>query len=219
MGKGRKRRTTSVNTSSSAKQDNVAFNRPRFDLHDRQLSRFYEPLVLLYTLGTTRGEHTHTAPSTTSYVPLKDLRRKFLTELAYMCDYDKGGDTVTAIGLESTPQGHVYWVASNTCPKTKIVPFLKSLLVRIQHISATRVISASKEAEDLAAHCVNFAAPRIKKYRSHLKPLLRRCLEHLAKTEREDGKSSNSSYKFTSFQCSQFADNNPNSQYLVLLNG
>ncbi|KAF9729805.1 hypothetical protein PMIN04_012932 [Paraphaeosphaeria minitans] len=33
------------------------------------------------------------------YLPLGDIRRMFLEELAYMCEYDKGGETVAALGL------------------------------------------------------------------------------------------------------------------------
>ncbi|KAF2807533.1 uncharacterized protein BDZ99DRAFT_489804 [Mytilinidion resinicola] len=157
----------------------------------RQLSRFYEPLVLLHTLGSTRGEHTCAELSTrenVSQLPLKDLRRMFLSELAYTCDYDKGGDTVTAIGLNSTPQNYVFWVASNSCPRRKIVPFLESLLTNLRDISITATLVTLEGVNDIAAQCIRFATPRIKKYRSHLSPLLRKCHAYLAQTEREDGK-------------------------------
>lgn len=75
------------------------------------LRRFYQPLVLLCTLGQTRGD-----PDCASLFQddiadrsLQDVRRTFLTNLAYMCDYDKGGNTVTAIGLEETPQTTAFW--------------------------------------------------------------------------------------------------------------
>jgi hypothetical protein len=44
------------------------------------------------------------APEHLAYMPLKDKRRTFLSELAYMCDYDKGGETITALGLQHTPK-------------------------------------------------------------------------------------------------------------------
>ena len=100
----------------------------RLNPRERQLSRFYEPLVLLYTLGSTRGEHTAAAlppDENICELPLKELRRRFLNELAYVCDYNKGGDTVTAIGLESTPQRYVFWVGANTSPQKRIVPFVE----------------------------------------------------------------------------------------------
>lgn len=190
MAKRTKRRTNSTNTGSSTELRSPMSSKPRLDPHKRQLSRFYEPLVLLYTLGRTRGEHTCAVLSTqenVSHLPLKELRRKFLSELAYACDYDKGGDTVTAIGLESTPQRYIFWVASNSCPRRKIIPFLRSLLARLKHVSDESAQLPPEGPVDIATLCIHFASPRIKKYRSHLSPLLRRCQGYLAETERKDG--------------------------------
>jgi hypothetical protein len=184
------KRKVSTNTSSPKGQNTSHRNIPRLDPQKRQLSRFYEPLILLHTLGSTRGEHTCAAlpiQDDVSHRPTKDVRRKFLTELAYMCDYDKGGDTVTAIGLESTPQRCVFWVASNSCPKGKIVPFLESLLASLKHKSAT---TATQGSEEIAEECIKFATPRVKKYKSHLNPLLRRCLAWIATTHQDEGMSS-----------------------------
>ncbi|KAF2176241.1 hypothetical protein K469DRAFT_760893 [Zopfia rhizophila CBS 207.26] len=190
MAKRNKRRNKPSNSSPSTEYSPPSPNKPRFDTQQRRLTRFYEPLVLLYTLGSTRGEHICAVLPTQvsiSHLPHKDLRQRFLSELAYTCDYDKGGDTVTAISLDSTPQRHVFWVASNSCPKGKIVPFLELLLVRLRHMSTTAAQSTAEEAEEIAAQCIGFATPRIKKYRSLLSPLLRRCLEYLAITEQQDG--------------------------------
>jgi hypothetical protein len=185
MAKKKKARQNSLNTAFSEGQNSRPCKMPRLDPFERRLRRFYEPLVLLYTLGSTRGEHTYATLSMEqglSQLPLEDVRRRFLNELAYMCDYDKGGDTVTAIGLESTPQSYVFWVASNSGPERKIVPFLKTLLLAIKRASAT--------PEEIAVQCISFAAARIKKYMSHLKPLLRRCLGWLGRTEQGEGVSS-----------------------------
>ncbi|KAF2788268.1 hypothetical protein K505DRAFT_394981, partial [Melanomma pulvis-pyrius CBS 109.77] len=86
------------------------FRRPRLDPHECQLSRFFRPLFLLYALGRTRREHTQEMTCNgTGILRLsrKHLIRKLLCDLADMCDYDKGGDTVTAIGLESRPHAHL----------------------------------------------------------------------------------------------------------------
>ncbi|EMD66388.1 hypothetical protein COCSADRAFT_169339 [Bipolaris sorokiniana ND90Pr] len=161
-------------------------NRPRIIPQERLLSRFYEPLVLLYTLGRTRGDHVRAAtPSQKdiAHLPLLDIRRMFLNDLAYMCDYDKGGETVTAIGLQSTPQKHIFWVASNTGSKAKTIEFVRSILAQIIHISAAS--KASQPATELASQCIAFSTLRIKKYRNLLKPLLRKCTLYLAKIGQE----------------------------------
>lgn len=106
MAKKKKTRRNSLNIVFSEGRSSRPCKMPRLDLLERRLSRFYERLVLLYTLGSTRGEHSYAALSieqSISQLPLEDVWRRFLNELAYMCDYDKGGDTVTAIGLESSP--------------------------------------------------------------------------------------------------------------------
>jgi hypothetical protein len=76
-------------------------NAPRFDPHQRLLSRFYEPLILLCTLGRTRGEHRAEFPRSADVNswPLKYARRLVLNQLAFLCDYDTGGDSVTAISI------------------------------------------------------------------------------------------------------------------------
>lgn len=157
--------------------------------YDKLLHRFYEPLVLMHTLGSVRDEPSPTELFPTqnvSELPLKMVRRQCLADLAYMCDYDKGGDTVTAIGLENTPQGYVYWVAANTCPGRKIVPFLKNLLGRLQVISRD-TNRPSKDTEDsLADWCLDFAKKKVKKYNSLLKPLLAKCMSYLESVKPEN---------------------------------
>ncbi|KAJ6191963.1 hypothetical protein J3E72DRAFT_399454 [Bipolaris maydis] len=159
-------------------------SRPRIIPEERLLSRFYEPLVLLYTLGRTRGEHVRPVmPSQKeiAHLPLLDIRRMLLSDLAYICDYDKGGETVTAIGLQATPQRRIFWIASYVGSKTKIIDFFRSILTQIVHVSAAS--RATQLATELALQCIAFATPRIRKCRGLLKPLLRKCTTYLAETK------------------------------------
>ena len=177
--------------SVSADTSPTSLKKPRLNPRERQLSRFYEPLVLLYTLGSTRGEHTAAAlppDENICELPLKELRRRFLSELAYVCDYDKGGDTVTAIGLESTPQRYVFWVGANTSPEKRIVPFLEALLAKLRGISTAATSKASEEVDNIAIECIKFGTLRINKYRQHLKPLLKRCQGNLAESQSEESR-------------------------------
>ncbi|KAH9879750.1 hypothetical protein J1614_001773 [Plenodomus biglobosus] len=174
-------------SNSNSRSDSTSPNRPRLDPQIRLLSRFYEPLVLLYTLGNTRGERAcaeKLPQDHLAYLPLTDLRRTFLTDLAYMCDYDKGGETVTAIGVQSTPQKHIFWVASNAGLNTKIINFLRSLLTQVMRVSAAAALDIANLTEELALLCIDFATPRVKKYRSLLKPVLRRCISYLIETQK-----------------------------------
>lgn len=165
-------------------------NAPRLDREERQLSRFYEPLILMDILGNVRKEHDVVKSFSfldISQLPIKNVRRQFLRDLSYMCDYKKGGDTVTAIGLQKTPQCYVFWVAANTCPNKKIVPFLKKLLKRLQVVSRNEnAVTDEDEEHSLAAMCIHFANKRIKDYCSLLKPLFEMCTRYL-ETREVDG--------------------------------
>jgi len=135
----------------------------------KHLHRFYEPLGLLFALGKARGEHTRkTSPSSEQIDSLtaSQLKRKFLDELAFLCDHEKGGDTVTAIGLEQTPQSHIYWVAANKCPQGLIVPFLEKLLATLrewhEHEDVQRL------SADIFRLSVTFSHAKIKTYSKYL---------------------------------------------------
>lgn len=67
---------------------------------------FYESQLLLYVLEKVRGDHSKRQ----NYHGELDqdaieLRRSFVDKLAYICDFKKGGSTVTALALQKTYQG------------------------------------------------------------------------------------------------------------------
>jgi hypothetical protein len=126
------------------------------------IHRFYEPLVLLFTLDRTRGDRL-SEPTLTDMASLsiEEARRTFLKALADACDYDKGGDTVTSIGLEQIPEANVFWVASNKSPADKIAPFLERLLGQLTGGWTDETILEG----DIRQTCIEFATPRIKTYR------------------------------------------------------
>ena len=101
----------------------------------KALRRFYEPLALLKALDPVQGERLYEAPfeACDSSTGLGiNGRRTVLKLLCEMCDYDKGGETVTAIALENHPAGPVYWVASNEDVQKHIEPFLTQTLTLLQ---------------------------------------------------------------------------------------
>jgi hypothetical protein len=150
--------------------------------------RFYEPLVLLFTLGSTRGDPAPDDVVTEiTSLSSRDARRKFLTALAYACDYDKGGDTVTAIGLEHIPEVNVFWVASNNNPTHEIVPFLRKLLTKL----ACNAMDEEALEEDISRICIEFATPRIKKYQKLICQIMKKGRLTLRRVE--------STYRFCHF--------------------
>jgi hypothetical protein len=90
-----------------------------------------------------------------THLLLLDLWKTFLNDLAYMCDHNKGGKTVTAIRLQSASQKHISRVVSNKSSKAKIITFLRSLLTQIIHASVA--LDTAKFVTELASQCIAFS--------------------------------------------------------------
>ena len=150
---------------------------------DRLMMRFYELLVLQHVLDPTRGTRIQCEPPDS----LDDsqlgtgnckLRRSFLNSLAYVCDYEKGGTTVTAIALETRPSCVVFWVAANENVKDKVVPFLTKILKGLKGFANGEESTATVE-ERIFRSAVKFGTPRIKAYWRMMQGPLEKCLECL----------------------------------------
>ncbi|KIW03686.1 hypothetical protein, variant [Verruconis gallopava] len=150
---------------------------PRLYPRVRLLNRFYEPLVLLSVLGRTRGEHLRAnlpRGSNLDQWSIKHVRRLFLFKAAYLCDFRKGGDTVTAMAIEGRPEGKIIWVASNTSPEPKIIPFMQELLSRLSRADETDA-DVERRVDDAAKFCIGFASHRIKNYASFICSKIEKC--------------------------------------------
>jgi hypothetical protein len=145
----------------------------------------------LYTLRGAKAEQRVTESHIKEDIkslPLKALRRRFLTEVAYVCDYKGDGRTTTAIALEETPRGSIFWVASSSSPEKMIISFMKSLLAKIAENSGQKELSSSIAARDVFKLCFEFANPQIEACRSALLASLERCLERLDEAISNEGK-------------------------------
>ncbi|KAF2759851.1 hypothetical protein EJ05DRAFT_537072 [Pseudovirgaria hyperparasitica] len=152
---------------------------------EKQLMRFYEPLVLLHTLGRSRGDRTQNSVVSTGTF---SERRKFLNNLAYICDFNTGGDTVTSIALQDCADGPIYWVASNSEKKVlKSHEFLMSVLSDLSRVSAESAEPSPEHKERLATELsekiIVFAKKRINGYRSHLRTVLPRAIDYLQRRD------------------------------------
>jgi hypothetical protein len=147
----------------------------------RLLCRSYEPMVLLYTLGGTEQDYVPISLPTvreTQCFPIGIARRKFLDDLAYLCDYGVGNDTGVAIALQSLPQRHILWIASNTPPTRRIIAFARRVLDTIKRTSITDGVCRGEE-ERFVTTCVEFAAPQIREEISSLVQSSQRCIIYL----------------------------------------
>lgn len=147
--------------------------------------QFYESQLLLFVLERIRGEHKKRQ----NYHGELDqgeteLRRSFVEKLAYLCDFKKGGSTVTALAIQKTYQGVVFWLAANESVKPKVVDFLK----RILQLLKTVEVKAKKATEaELLALIVPFNKERLKWYWSALQKELPRCITRLEALEGSTG--------------------------------
>jgi hypothetical protein len=155
---------------------------------NKLLHRFYEPLVLLYVLDPTQGEHDNNGRGRLPLEDLtaKDLRRRFLDCLAYVCDSEKGGDTITAIGVAASPLR--YFVAGNKSPGQKVKEFLDGILGLLGRAFGLGRQEGQLMEDRLLEVCVDFSEKRIRTYWRFLRDDLRECGRKLDTTTRENGK-------------------------------
>lgn len=152
------------------------------------MHRFYEPLVLLYVLDRTQGDHLSCSGSESSLEEssIQQLRRKFLIALSYLCDFEKGGDTVTAVFVTSVPL--TYYVASNRTPGEPVIGFLSSVLnqlAAIYHQSSERRKLSQRE---ILKEAVNFSKRRLKAYWNLLQASFDRCCNVLGDKTMDNSK-------------------------------
>ena len=162
----------------------------RFSPEDRLKYRFYEPLVLLHVLDPIGHQRISPCPSEDLVTPrldLRELRQSFLEQLAYICDYKMGGDTVTAMALEVRPSGITYWVASNTKPSRSTISFLRGVLHTLKSLASSHPEHRNIIEDGIIRRCIEFNLMRLKTYRAFLQKSLQRCLESLSGSEASEG--------------------------------
>ncbi|KAE8371068.1 hypothetical protein BDV26DRAFT_149488 [Aspergillus bertholletiae] len=153
---------------------------PRLDPYYRLLHRFYEALFLLRVLGQTRGHHTSIHDPNQDHE--QKLRRRFLQNLSYICDFKKGGSTCTAIGLEESSTCYKFWVASNTVKGSamaEVVRFLKCILQALQEANHRPLPEFKSEEATIVRLCIDFSAARIKEERKCVFRALEQCQRQL----------------------------------------
>ena len=148
--------------------------------------QFHESQLLLYILEKVRGEHKKRQ----NYHGELDqgeteLRRSFVDKLAYICDFKKGGSTVTALALQKTYQGVTFWIAANETVKLKVIEFLQQILQLLKNVDRT---SRETTETQLLALVVPFNKERLDYYWSALKKDLPICMERLDDLEGSTGK-------------------------------
>ena len=165
-------------------------DRPRYDKLEKLLHRFYEPLVLLYVLDPTRGAHL-TRPTSewsgSTELGARELRRTFLDKLSYVCDYETGGLTVTAIALQKRPDKIIFTVAANKNIRPRALEFLRSTLSLLKACSALTVHECSRLQEELVLKCIELSESRLRTYWRFLRKPLQGCIRALKQSRNSHG--------------------------------
>ncbi|KAK3723887.1 hypothetical protein LTR37_001371 [Vermiconidia calcicola] len=153
-------------------------------LQPKLMRRFYEVLVLLRVLSQVQGAKLcgdTLEEGGFDHLGAMEMRRKTMYHLCVMCDYLKGGDTVTAIASENIPCGPRYWIAANDHLEK-----IKCFLIEVLKMLETQVEMEAYNSElhvfeqRLFAKFVSFQKARIKQYWKLLQPHVETELKRIA---------------------------------------
>lgn len=149
---------------------------PRFDPYLRLIYRFYEAIYLLSLLGNTRGPHVAPVFDPSSLVA---VRRRFIKNLAFLCDGLKGGESISSIAVEDRPDRYVFWVSSNKGPSDGTLVFLRSVLDDVKAFIRSNQGDRIAVENDLIRRCVESSLKRIRPQAHSLVNCAKRCRDHL----------------------------------------
>ncbi|KAF4980989.1 hypothetical protein FZEAL_3104 [Fusarium zealandicum] len=145
---------------------------PRLNPYNKILSRLFEFLALFCILKKVDGPHSITLDP-----PNLQARRRFLRNLCFICDYQKGGDTTTAIAVQARPVK--FWVAMNSTPNYQALAFLAGILDELKGVPEAPEAEHDSIADVVKQKCASFAAPRLKKECKILSNAARDCEKYL----------------------------------------
>lgn len=156
---------------------------PRFDPYDKLLYRFFEAVFLLSLLGNIRGPHLTTVFNPASLI---SIRRRFLKNLAFLCDGLKGGESTTSIAVQDRPDCFVFWVSSNQGPSDTTLDLLRSVLEDIKAFVRSSQNDRASVEDNLIRRCVESSVKRMRNQARSLVNNAQRCRELLSE-ESTDG--------------------------------
>lgn len=151
---------------------------PRLDKYDALVRRLFEILMLSDIIKKVHESHSIVSHDLSS---IAGVRRRFLKNLAFICDYDKGGPTTSTVAVEERIDCCVIWVSSNEGAGPAVVKFLESGLSRLRQISSStgEENGTPKHEAALAKHCASFASRRVRKEWKLLTRSAKKCLNLL----------------------------------------
>lgn len=149
---------------------------PRLDPYLRLIYRLYEASYLLDILGRVRGPHHVT---NLDFSTIFAVRRRFLKNIAFLCDYKKGGPTSTAVAIEDGEKCNTFWIASNEGPQEAVLEFVMSVISKAEAFHKEPDDKKVSAEVDLTRVCVDFASSRIRKQSHGLSSSAGRCRQFI----------------------------------------
>ncbi len=142
--------------------------------------QFYPKLVLLQALKKPVSEHR---PREAAPDQVSEDRRDFLDSFGYLCDYKKGGGSVTAPALEKRPESNFLWLAANEGITMEVKEYAKTILIQLKNVDPTNQADVEDE---ILQRAVKLCFPRIEVYRLEMVRRVVSCRRRLAKEEPDD---------------------------------
>ncbi|KAL2759301.1 hypothetical protein ACRALDRAFT_2094136 [Sodiomyces alcalophilus JCM 7366] len=156
---------------------NLRTTSPRFSKYQSILFRLWEALVLAYLFRPVQGLPQVRYDFATSHVT---TRRGFLQNLAYLCDYKRGGGTTTtSIAAEMSDGELRLWVSSNGGVAHECLDFLTGILHMLRGANNMDIGQQAVMALSITRRYTEFASPRLTHYVKRLSALAGRCKTHL----------------------------------------
>ena len=171
----------------------MAIGTPRLDNYTRLLHRLYEPMFCLKILTGSAPLGPHLVANYEPNNPIS-VRRRFLKNLAYFCDFRKGGETTASIAVEEREHCFVFWLALNdgnrhaSTQEDSSVGFLTGVLTRLQHLLVQSDIARAEAETEFLEYCVVYASSRITKEAKALSFAMRKSIELLRHVDGAGGK-------------------------------
>ncbi|OAG08424.1 uncharacterized protein CC84DRAFT_1087295 [Paraphaeosphaeria sporulosa] len=149
-------------------------------IQDNEAKKLYPRLALFEALSGFKDKYK---PRQQSEDPICEARRNFLDSFAYLCDVQKGGNTVTAVALQQRPHSDFLWMAANEGIRDDIRVYATDILANLR----TATLENQRILQDtIFKLAVEKCKPRIQFYKENVQKYATNCRMSLRHREKDD---------------------------------
>lgn len=148
------------------------------------VKKTFYPRLILY--GAIAEFHSGIKQSQPSTDPVTNSRRHFLDSFSYLCDFEKGGKTVTAAALQKLPRGNILWLAANEGIRHDVEAYARDICRSLINMEPE---SKPVVRDHIFQRAVQFCTPRLAFYKGLLRKHARNCRMQLGiERQRQEGR-------------------------------